>query len=365
MLLAVFTISYIMTLALQVFVPYIVRETIVFGVTVPEQHVKHPTLSIVKKRYAQVVGITGVVFLGILLVINWMFAPSEIAQGTLLLVILFGMLAVSMVLYWLNHQKITKLKKDERWGMNLKQVRAVDLTARSRDEMLPWSFYVVPIGVTMFLIIFTWLHYDQIPNDIAVHWGPTGEADTWKVKTYFSAISLPLIMLMMQCMMWGIADSVKRSAIKLAVNRQEESLEDQLKTRKYMSWYMMLLSYALTVLLTVLQLSNIYPSIAEGGKLLPMFIAFLVLVLGSLLLYVWKKRQLRLSYTDNVVSEVMDVDEDRYWKGGLVYMNSQDPSVFVEKRFGVGWTMNLANPRGYIVIVLPLVILLLISIFSL
>ena len=47
----------------------------------------------------------------------------------------------------------------------------------------------------------------------------------------------------------------------------------------------------------------------------------------------------------------MDVDEDRYWKGGLIYMNRQDPSVFVEKRFGVGWTMNLANPRGYIVIV--------------
>ncbi|WP_285400103.1 DUF5808 domain-containing protein [Lysinibacillus sp. fls2-241-R2A-57] len=70
-------------------------------------------------------------------------------------------------------------------------------------------------------------------------------------------------------------------------------------------------------------------------------------------------------YGDNIVSEVMDVDEDCYWKGGLIYMNRQDPSVFVEKRFGVGWTMNFANPRGYIVIGLPLLILLLISFFSL
>ncbi|UZN00893.1 DUF5808 domain-containing protein [Lysinibacillus sp. MHQ-1] len=38
---------------------------------------------------------------------------------------------------------------------------------------------------------------------------------------------------------------------------------------------------------------------------------------------------------------------------------------FVEKRFGVGWTMNLANPRGYIVIGLPFLLLLLICIFSL
>ncbi|WP_231785374.1 DUF5808 domain-containing protein [Lysinibacillus sp. GJ-1] len=364
MLLGIFTIMYVMTLAMQVFVPYIVRETIVFGVTVPEQNIKHSALALAKKRYAQTVGLFGVLILILMLMLNWSLAPSESAQGILLLSCLFGMLAISMVLYWLNHQKVMNLKIREQWGMNIKQVRAVDLTARSRDEMLPWPFYVVPIGVTIFLIIFTLLHYSQIPNAVAVHWGPSGAADAWREKTYFIAISLPLVMLMMQCMMWGTADSLKRSAIRMSINRQQESLENELKTRKFMSWNIALISYSLTALLTILQLSNIYPSMAEGNKLLPFFIAFLFLILGSVLVYAWKKRQLRLKYEDNVVSEVMDIDEDRYWKGGLIYMNRQDPSVFVEKRFGVGWTMNFANPRGYIVIVLPLLILLLISIIS-
>lgn len=79
----------------------------------------------------------------------------------------------------------------------------------------------------------------------------------------------------------------------------------------------------------------------------------------------WKMRKWRLDYTDNVASGVTDVDEDRCWKGGLIYINREDPSIFVEKRFGVGWTLNLGNPRGYIVLFLPLAILLLISIFSL
>ncbi|HAU35446.1 MAG TPA: hypothetical protein DCW76_14390, partial [Lysinibacillus sp.] len=151
----------------------------------------------------------------------------------------------------------------------------------------------------------------------------------------------------------------------IAVNRKEESLEDQLKTRKFMSWQILLVSYAITVLLTVLQLSNIYPSMTVGYKLLPLFVLFLAVVVGSLLIYVVKKRKYRVRYEKNIDSQVMDVDEDRYWKGGLIYMNRQDPSVFVEKRFGVGWTMNLANPRGYIVIGLPFLLLLLISIFSL
>lgn len=365
MLLAIFSTIYIITLVLQVFVPYIVRETIVFGVTVPEQNVKHPTLRNMKKHYAQIVGISGVMFLMMMIVSYYYFASFEFMQSILLLGCLFAMLAVSMTLYWINHQKVIKLKKEEHWGLNIKQVRAIDLTARSRDEMLPWPFYIVPFGVTVFLIIFTFLHYDQIPDHIAVHWGPSGEADSWRSKSYFTAVSLPVVMLMLQCMMWGIVDSIKRSAIKLAVNRKEESLEDQLKSRKYMSWNIMLLSYAFTILFTVLQLSNIYPSMTTGSRLLSVFMLFLLLVLGSVLVYAWKKRKLRVNYGDTVVSEVMDVDEDRYWKGGLIYVNRQDPSVFVEKRFGVGWTMNFANPRGYIVIGLPLFILLLISFFSL
>ncbi|KGA81751.1 DUF1648 domain-containing protein [Lysinibacillus fusiformis] len=364
MLLGVFISIYIMTLVLQMIVPFIVRETIVFGVTVPDQHIKHPALADVKKRYAQIVGGTGVVFL-IVMIISYNLLTSESIQGMFLLGCLWSLLTVSMGLYWVYHQKISALKRQEQWGVNLKQVRAVDLTARSRDEMLPWSFFAVPLVISGFLIIYTILHYDQMPANIAVHWGPSGEADAWKSKTYLTAISLPLIMLMMQFMMWGITDSIKRSAIKIAVNRKEESLEDQLKTRKFMSWQILLVSYAITVLLTVLQLSNIYPAMTVGYKLLPLFVLFLVVVVGSLLIYVVKKRKYRVRYEKNIDSQVMDVDEDRYWKGGLIYMNRQDPSIFVEKRFGVGWTMNLANPRGYIVIGLPFLLLLLISIFSL
>ena len=88
-------------------------------------------------------------------------------------------------------------------------------------------------------------------------------------------------MLMMQCLMWGIVDSIKRSAIKLAVNHKEESLESQLKIRKFASWSVMFLSYGLTVLLTVLQLSNIFPALAEEKKLQPLFIVYLILVLGG------------------------------------------------------------------------------------
>ncbi|GDY29576.1 DUF5808 domain-containing protein [Gandjariella thermophila] len=43
---------------------------------------------------------------------------------------------------------------------------------------------------------------------------------------------------------------------------------------------------------------------------------------------------------------VVQRDDDRYWRGGMVYVNREDPAVLVPKRFGYGWTVNFGNPRA-------------------
>jgi uncharacterized membrane protein len=39
-------------------------------------------------------------------------------------------------------------------------------------------------------------------------------------------------------------------------------------------------------------------------------------------------------------------DDDRYWLGGILYLNRDDPSFLVPQRFGLGWTVNLGRPAG-------------------
>jgi uncharacterized membrane protein len=62
-----------------------------------------------------------------------------------------------------------------------------------------------------------------------------------------------------------------------------------------------------------------------------------------------------------VDEEITDNDDDSHWKGGLFYFNRSDPSIFVEKRFGVGWTLNFGNPIGYLIVIVPLVVVLVLS----
>ena len=56
-------------------------------------------------------------------------------------------------------------------------------------------------------------------------------------------------------------------------------------------------------------------------------------------------------------------DDDRYWYGGIFYNNPDDPDVFVPKRYGLGWTVNLGHPQGrlfmIVTLLLPLVMLIL------
>ena len=49
-------------------------------------------------------------------------------------------------------------------------------------------------------------------------------------------------------------------------------------------------------------------------------------------------------------------DDDKYILGALYY-NKKDPALMVEKRIGVGWTVNLAHPLGKIVMILPFIII--------
>jgi uncharacterized membrane protein len=45
-----------------------------------------------------------------------------------------------------------------------------------------------------------------------------------------------------------------------------------------------------------------------------------------------------------------DVTPDHAWKLGIIYFNPADPAFLVEKRFGLGWTLNFGHRWGWVVI---------------
>lgn len=360
----VFTILFLVTLFLAIMetaIPYLIKRTVVFGVTIPEPHTREAKLAGYKKGYSLIVLCFSLVALLVFAVWGIQGNPSEDQLFLVGTAILFAIMLVSLACYIYFHAKTTQLKRQEKWGEDVKQVQVTDLSVRSQDEMLPWYMYLFPMLVTLGVIVYTAIQYPALPEQIPTHWGPSGQPDAFTTKSPISVISLPLILLVMQGMFLMINETTKRSGIKLSATSTEVSRIRQLTLRKYSSWFMLLISLLMTMLFSFLQLSTIHEGLFGEGMMLLFPLVFLLVILGGTLVFAFKVGRTGKDMGVNLVEGIRDIDEDQYWKGGLFYFNKNDPSIFVEKRFGVGWTLNFANPKGYLLVLGPIIAILVLS----
>ncbi len=369
MSLSIFIITIGFIVILQSAMPYLLKRTVVFGVTIPEKYVDEKSLTSFKRNYFSIV-----LVLGLISLLGYLFwaMSNPISEDQLVLTglaIQTGTLLVSMALYLYFHAKTTKLKQQNQWGYDVKQIRVADLQSHSKDAMLPSFMYVLPMLVTAGLILYTASQYSLLPDMIPMHWGPNGQPDAFSPKTPFSSISSLLILVVIQAMMLGINSAIKQSGIKLNSNKKKSSQLQQLAFRKYSSWLLLMMTILLTILFGFLQLTTIHEGFQNAAMMLAVPLGFLLLILLITAIFAFKVGQsgtrIAVSVEDEEVVGVTEDDNDVHWKLGVFYVNKQDPSIFVEKRFGVGWSINFGNPIGYLILFLPIVLLLLITYYTL
>ncbi len=363
--LAILLITIAFIVIIQAAIPFLLRRTIAFGVTIPEGYTDDAIVASYKKIYSAII-----LIVGLLSLIGYAFwATSNTFAGEQIpfvgFAIQFGLLLLSMVLYLYFHTKTTRLKQNNHWGAELKQIQIADLAMRSKDEMLPSFLYTLPMLITLGLIAYTATQYTIIPDMIPTHWGPNGQPDAFSPKTPFSSVALLLTLLVLQGMTLGINVFTKRSGLKLNPAKGKTSQAQQLLFRKYTSWLLFITSVMITILMGYLHLTTIHQELAKAAVMLALPLGFLLVTLIGTAVYAFKVGQsgsrIDVAFEDEAVPGITAVDDDQYWKFGVFYINKNDPSIFVEKRFGVGWTANFGHPMSYVILVVPLVLILAIA----
>ncbi|UII55227.1 DUF1648 domain-containing protein [Cytobacillus spongiae] len=347
--------------AIQVAIPFIIKRTVVFGVSIPYEQAKNPEVIAFKRIYALIT-----LLIGAIVTIGFIILQQSYQDGTELVVygvaFPFIILFSSLALYFYFHFKMIKLKKAKQWYSMVKQVRITDLTIRSKDEMLPSFLHFIPSLLTIALMLLTVPLYDQLPSEIPTHWGPNGEADAFTTKSWLSVLQLPIILLILQFMFFGINLATMKSGIKVNAGNTQASSLRQLRLRKYTSWFLFVTNLLMTILFSFLQLNLLYEDLIGNSILVVAPLSFFFITLAGALYLAVKVGVVDSDLEGKVIVEETNkqegIDEDQYWKGGLIYFNRNDPSIFVEKRFGIGYTMNFANPLGYFILLLPIALIL-------
>lgn len=343
----------------QAFVPFFVKKTEVFGIYVPAEYSQQPSLVKMKKRYAVLVSIIGIAAAAFYL---FEFSGDAAAENAIALWgigLQFGVVLFSMGLYLFFHLQVKAEKQRQQWTVGKKAKVIVDLQFRRDLEMIAGVAFLLPVIVTCGLIFYTLSTYGSLPARIPVHWGPSGEPDRFTDKNVFTSLLLLIVLLILQIMFYAINRSLKESGAKIRASGIRRSRERELISRKYGSWLLFIAALASTLLLGNLQLSIIHPEMGGSLWTLSLIIGFLIVVLGAAAVYTFKVVNSGSEVEELPADpDIMNADDDRYWKAGVFYFNREDPSVMVEKRFGIGWTVNFGNPKSWLIFLLPLVFLL-------
>jgi len=221
------------------------------------------------------------------------------------------------------------------------------ITRRGRlHDYVPPIWEALPLAIIAATAIYLAISYAAAPAIIPVHFDAAGTPNAYATKTIGNYFVLVWVQLGLEVFLTGLA--VLLVGAKALPGRAESRFR-HVWLRYLFGMKTLTLAFmgALAMLIADAEQTD---STSRIILVLPLALVYVAVVLGGALLLALRTGQ-GGSRLGSPAETAVDRMNDRYWKLGALYVNPQDPSFFVEKRFGVGWTINFGNRWGVIALV--------------
>ncbi len=348
------TIAIILTSALLAMVtvlalalPAINSATVPFGVRVPSRFAAHPVIVGQTRTYRKRV-------LACAVVVAAATAAVSAASGEALLLPLSVLVLVGTwyACFVLANHAIRAAKAAGGWFEGVGEAAAADagpgagpppesgLAAPPERAPFPWPWLVPALAITAATLVIGVLRYPSMPALLAVHYGADGAPDRLAAKSIGSAFSLVFV----QCGLTALL-----AAVAVAVHRSRPDIDPAYpaSSARWHRRYTAQSVKALLGLVAMIDLGMLFSSLlmwtGSVSTWAPLAVVLPVLA-GVTVAAIVLARNNRVPEEGEPDTGLTHVDDDRFWRGGLVYVNRDDPALMVPRRFGLGWTLNFGNP---------------------
>jgi uncharacterized membrane protein len=343
--------------------PYVARRGLLFGVYVGEERWGGDEARAITRQWVNelIAGMGAGVILA-LLTVGLRLGPEPIGLLVSILVLLVTSYGVYLRAYF----------RAKRLAVVGAPVSAAALVVdRPSSLLLPLASLTTAACAGAIAVAYAWAHYPQMPDMVPTHFGPSGRPDAWSPRSFWSVMLLPATSLLMPVALGVMACLTARA--KRAVRRADGgvSLQAQMRFRRYTATFLSGVVVLASLMLTGMSISGVRTAIgaAQGIPwwMLGFIILLLVYAIGGTLFLAFRLGQggSRLERQAAGAPLTNGVADNRVWYLGAFYVNRDDPSIFVEKRFGVGYTVNFGNPKAVALLVAFLAIVLTIVISGL
>jgi uncharacterized membrane protein len=326
-----------LVLLLALVLPSVTSPTVPFGVRVPAQRAGDPAVVGQARIYRWRVLISGLV---VAVVGVGLFAVT--GEPLLLPLSVLVLVGLWYGCFFLAHQEIRAAKAAGNWFEGLHQGISVDTGLRTDPPRFPWLWLGPAVIITAATAVRGVLIYPSMPQILAVHYDVRGVPDRVVAKSVGAAFSLVFVQIGLTALLAGMAAAIVRSRADIDPARPVGSA-------RWSRHHMSLGAKALLGLVAMIDLGMMGAALLMWtGTVTPWgpLVVVLPILTAVVVTVVVLARNNRERDETGEDTGLTHRDDDRYWRGGLLYINREDHALLVPRRFGLGWTLNLGNPRA-------------------
>ncbi len=237
-----------------------------------------------------------------------------------------------------------------------------------------WLLQTLPFAILGAAALRIRLLWNQIPKRFAIHWNLHGTPDRWATKSFIGVYGVLLMGLAGCAILLAISSGMGAGFKKLRA--AETGVSSAALNQPSMRWTFIEVEFFVALMLgwaAMLPLRANPQASPDIRWVVFLTLLFVVLVILQMSRIQRRRKNLKNASMPNPSSPAaspqtrleIDRQNPRYWKAGMFYVNRQDPSIFVAKLSGLGYTLNFGHPASWlllaILLFLPLAIALCVS----
>lgn len=336
--------------------PYLTRETVSFGVSVSEEQYWSEPVRRLRRLYASISTTIYSLLLIACFVSLWNKDGNE--QGVLFAIYLGAVLVISTGLYLTFYFRMKKLRPSLPAAPSSPAVIAVDTGFRRQRLTLSGKWFLIHAVIIVVSAALTLSQYASIPDTVAMKFDFSGQVVNSAAKSYRVVLFPNVMQVILTLLFWFVNWSIHHSKQQLQASDPERSLRQNAAFRRRWSVFTVTSSLALILMFSFIQVNMIRPMDNGVIMLVSLAVPVLIVLFAIVLSFTTGQGGSRIG-RGRILGHggTAPVQDDRYWKLGAIYFNPQDPTLFVEKRTGIGWTMNFANPISWLTLLGILVVI--------
>jgi uncharacterized membrane protein len=359
----VMTLETLVAAGFMLIIPLITRRGLLFGAYIGEEQAEsEEARRITRGWYAWMVGT-----LVLSLLLGTILATSVPTKPELAMFTIFVFLGGTVVCYLRAYFQARALAP----ATSVPLASAPLLADAPSSLTLPLAALGFGLVGGAIAIGYTWIHYPDLPARMPTHFGPSGAPDAWSPKSFASVMLLPLTTLIMGIML-GVVSCLTARA-KRAIRQQDGgvSIDAQVRFRRAMASFLSGTTVLVTLMMGLMSIWAVRTALGLAAGMPPVLLALVIGMVvyalgGSVYIAIhYGQGGARLERRAGKAALTDGLADNERWVLGAFYVNRDDPSLFVEKRFGLGYTINFGNPKAILLLVALIGILALILVVSL